>query len=92
MQLTIKCLSLRNKIKQIDYGKCEIWVDILGYEGIYKISNYGRVKTLKHRSKCKGYSTKDRIVEDFYKIVNYNISLDIRLNLDIEKSCYLKIV
>ena len=34
----------------------EIWRDIKGYEGIYQVSNYGRVKKLV----CKG-STKEKI-------------------------------
>lgn len=25
---------------------CEIWKDIMGYEGLYKISNFGRIKSL----------------------------------------------
>lgn len=32
----------------------EIWRDILGYEGLYKISNYGRVKSLYHNRIVKG--------------------------------------
>ena len=31
----------------------EIWVDIEGYEGLYKISNYGRVKSLERIIKNK---------------------------------------
>lgn len=44
----------------------EIWKDIDGYEGLYQVSNYGRVKSLNYRNKgiegvlapklnCKGY-------------------------------------
>ena len=29
----------------------EIWVDILGYEGLYQISNTGKVKSLNYKSK-----------------------------------------
>lgn len=29
----------------------EIWKDIIGYEGLYQVSNYGRVKSLKNKLK-----------------------------------------
>jgi hypothetical protein len=29
----------------------EIWKDIVGFEGLYQVSNYGRVKSLKNKSK-----------------------------------------
>ena len=34
----------------------EIWKDIVGYEGIYQVSNFGRVKSLEryHKTKIKG--------------------------------------
>lgn len=32
----------------------EIWRDIKGYEGLYQVSNYGRVKSLDHYIKSKG--------------------------------------
>lgn len=31
----------------------EIWKDVKGYEGLYKISNYGRVKSIKRKVKNK---------------------------------------
>lgn len=31
----------------------EIWKDIEGYEGLYQVSNYGRVKSLKNKSNHK---------------------------------------
>lgn len=31
----------------------EIWKDIKGYEGLYQVSNIGRVKSLSHRSNHK---------------------------------------
>lgn len=30
----------------------EIWKDIEGYEGFYQVSNFGRVRSITHRSKC----------------------------------------
>lgn len=38
----------------------EIWKDIKGYEGIYQVSNEGRVKRLAGSPKCK----KDRILKN----------------------------
>lgn len=32
----------------------EVWKDIRGYEGLYQISNIGRVKSLARRTSCKG--------------------------------------
>ena len=36
----------------------EIWKDIPNYEGLYQISNYGRVKTLEKSIKCGLYNNK----------------------------------
>ena len=36
----------------------EIWKDIIGYEGLYMISNYGRVKSLNYR-----YTGKEEILK-----------------------------
>ena len=33
----------------------EIWKDIKGYEGLYMISSYGRVKSLDHYEKCGNF-------------------------------------
>lgn len=32
----------------------EVWKDITGYEGKYKVSNMGRVKSLDRFVRCKG--------------------------------------
>jgi len=39
----------------------EIWKDILGYEGLYQISNLGRVKNLERKVKCQNH---ERIVKE----------------------------
>jgi predicted peptidase len=42
----------------------EIWKDIVGYEGVYQISNHGRVRSLPSistRGAIKAYSTKEKI-------------------------------
>lgn len=36
----------------------EVWKDIEGYEGMYAISNMGRVKSLKRKVKCVGNSSR----------------------------------
>lgn len=40
----------------------ELWRDVNGYKGIYNISNYGRIKSLK-RIDCKGQHRKERILK-----------------------------
>ena len=43
----------------------EIWKDILGYEGIYQISNYGRIKSLSREIRSRGdivYNVKEKIL------------------------------
>lgn len=40
----------------------EIWKDIKGYEGLYQVSNLGRVKSLKRN--CKGGHGSNRIVNE----------------------------
>lgn len=40
----------------------EIWRDIKGYEGLYKVSNYGRIKSLE-RKDCLGRSKKEKILK-----------------------------
>ena len=66
------------RLKIIPPEEYEIWKDIKGYEGIYKISNYGRIKTLQHQSKCRSYSTVNRIVPCFQKRVNEKITYGFR--------------
>ena len=46
----------------------EIWKDVVGYEGLYQVSNYGRVKSLPKIHKTTknynklGYITKEKIL------------------------------
>ena len=40
----------------------EIWKDIKGYEGIYQVSNFGRVKSLE-RVNSRGNTVKERILK-----------------------------
>lgn len=47
----------------------EIWKDISGYEGLYQISNFGRVKSLaKHCGFGKGYTTKEIILKPHLRL------------------------
>lgn len=34
------------ELKDNERTKCEVWKDIKGYEGLYQVSNFGRVKSL----------------------------------------------
>lgn len=38
----------------------EIWKDVVGYEGYYQVSSFGRVKSLPRRSISRGYITKGK--------------------------------
>lgn len=41
----------------------EVWKDIKGYEGLYRVSNLGRIKSLpKKRGRGNGYYTKELIL------------------------------
>lgn len=53
----------------------EIWKDIPGYEGMYKVSNYGNVKSLSRvviRSDGKKYPHKECIVKHFINKWGYH--------------------
>ena len=55
----------------------EEWRDIVGYEGIYQVSNIGRVKSLE-RVRCHGkkYKEKINVAKDvLYNCVNNPCSL-----------------
>ena len=39
----------------------EVWKDIVGYEGLYQVSNYGRVKSL-DKIDSKGYHRREKIL------------------------------
>lgn len=53
-------------MKKIQY---EIWKDIKGYEGIYQVSNYGNVKSLKFNKEriLKHYKDKNYFLVRLYK-------------------------
>lgn len=55
MKLSDQCCSLEQakKLKELGVAQNEIWMDIPGYEGLYKISNIGRVTAIA-RSGSKG--------------------------------------
>ncbi len=47
-------------------AKVEEWRDVVGYEGVYQVSNMGRVKSLKRKNKCR------HIKEDFIMKLSYS--------------------
>ena len=57
----------------------EIWKDIAGYEGVYQISSYGRVKSLARRLR-NGYSIRSRFMRcslrPRHKTLKVNLSRD----------------
>lgn len=50
--------------------KNEIWKDVVGFENLYKISNYGRLKSLCSNNNSKAYN-KDKIRKVFPNGKNY---------------------
>lgn len=58
----------------------EIWKDITGYEGLYQVSNLGRVKSLeKTRGRGKGHLYPEKILKGYKKRSGY-IEIDLRKN------------
>lgn len=53
----------------------EIWKDIEGYQGLYQVSNLGRVKSLSkwHKNGSNGYLTKEKILKHAVHRDNYLI-------------------
>lgn len=49
----------------------EIWKDIVGYEGLYCVSNYGRVKSLNYHRTGKERILKPGIKNDYYFVILY---------------------
>ena len=47
--------------------KKELWKDIPEYEGLYQVSNYGRIKSL-HNYRGKGNIIKPKIKNNYYQI------------------------
>lgn len=47
----------------------EVWKDIKGYEGLYRVSNYGRVKSLKRNTACERI-LKPRLDKGGYLYIN----------------------
>lgn len=48
-------------------NEVEIWKDIPGYEGLYQVSNLGRIKSLNYRNKKKEGILKTQINSNGYK-------------------------
>lgn len=49
----------------------EVWKDIAGYEGLYQVSNMGRVKSLS--KKCGRRTSKEKIMNPFISWDGYNL-------------------
>ena len=48
----------------------EIWKDIKGYEGMYQVSNLGRVRSLKYRDKKGIHILKEYTNKNGYKVID----------------------
>ncbi len=53
--------------------KKEIWKNVVGYEGHYKVSNHGRIKSLRRIRESNGgtYITKEKILVPIIKTTGY---------------------
>lgn len=47
----------------------EIWKDVVGYEGLYKVSNLGNIKSLVTNKTLKSYFTKNN-----YKVISFTVN------------------
>lgn len=61
----------------------EIWKDVFGYEGIYQVSDFGRIKSL-DRIRCNGKSYKGKILKPWKS--KYNDTDKYRLVISLVKS------
>lgn len=58
LSLSFDTMETKSTIENLE---CEIWKDIKNYEGLYKISNYGRVKSLGRYTEYQNCLSDDRI-------------------------------
>jgi hypothetical protein len=59
----------------------EIWEDIKGYEGLYQVSNQGRIKSLDRRVRCRYDSTRvigESILQPLFNKANKQYSIQLR--------------
>lgn len=61
--------ELTEKCKGVDDYMEEIWKDVKGFEGLYKISSLGRVKSLKRKGNWKEKILKAQLTYDGYLVV-----------------------
>lgn len=69
----------------------EIWKDIKGYEGLYQVSNLGRIKSMLGTKMISGkliYIKREKILSTF-KINNNKPYLRIGLNKNKQRKCFL---
>ena len=59
----------------------EIWKDIIGYEGLYQVSNYGNVKGVNRYKNNRGKQTliKEKLLKFLKKYTNYGYYLRVQL-------------
>lgn len=76
---------MENRKKKL---KCEIWKDVSGYEGLYQVSNMGRVRSISHhaRNNINGgvRLTKGQILSQ-YKMPNGYLQVQLSKNEKREK-------
>lgn len=60
-------------MNEINGFKVEIWKDVIGYEGLYKVSDFGNVKSLSRITKNNGgfYLSKEKILKQYIDSLGY---------------------
>lgn len=72
----------------------EIWKDIKGYEGIYQVSNYGKVKSLERiimRSNGHPKPVRERILRQHFGNIEY-LMVSLCKNKSVKKYCVHRLI
>tara|TARA_R110002049_G_scaffold86879_1_gene220629 strand:- start:3004 stop:3534 length:531 start_codon:yes stop_codon:yes gene_type:complete len=59
---------IKNEKESIENLPKEIWADIEGFEGIYQVSNMGRVKSLARKGKRFSHILRNRTNKKYYQV------------------------
>jgi len=66
----------------------EVWINIEGYENLYKISNMGKVKSLSREVNGKNGSTREHVGKELAKLISSNGYQVVRLSKEGKATTY----